>query len=73
MDLTATQATAMLNTFTSSTQGFVPASGGGTTTFLRADETLPHQQALLHRNLVTLAADGKYKRKRQTHLLMLLA
>lgn len=35
--LTVTQATAMLNTFTSGAKGLVPASGGGTTTFLRAD------------------------------------
>ncbi len=38
-DITATQATAMLNTFTSATKGLVPQSGGGTTTFLRADGT----------------------------------
>ena len=36
-DLTATQATAMLNNFTSTLKGLVPASGGGTTNFLRAD------------------------------------
>ena len=33
----ATTLTAFLNTFTSSLQGLVPASGGGTTNFLRAD------------------------------------
>jgi hypothetical protein len=38
-DLTATQVTAMLNGFTSTLQGLVPASGGGTTAFLRADGT----------------------------------
>lgn len=38
-DLTATQATALLNTFSSTTKGLVPASGGGTTNFLRADGT----------------------------------
>lgn len=38
-DLTATQATAILNAFTSLLKGLVPASGGGTTTFLRADGT----------------------------------
>ena len=38
-DLTATQATAMLNQFTSLLQGLVPASGGGTSNFLRADGT----------------------------------
>ena len=39
LDLTATQTTAMLDTFTSALKGLVPASGGGTTTFLRADGT----------------------------------
>ncbi len=38
-DLSATQATAGLNTFTSSLKGLAPASGGGTTNFLRADGT----------------------------------
>jgi hypothetical protein len=38
-DLTATQATALLNVFTSLLKGLVPASGGGTTNFLRADGT----------------------------------
>lgn len=37
--LTAAQATALLDTFTSGAKGLVPASGGGTTTFLRADGT----------------------------------
>lgn len=37
--LTAAQVTAFLNTFTSSLQGLVPASGGGTSNFLRADGT----------------------------------
>jgi|GEM_PF-890386 len=36
-DLTGTQATALLNTFTSGLKGLAPASGGGTTNFLRAD------------------------------------
>lgn len=35
--LTSTQATSMLNVFTSGLNGLVPASGGGTTNFLRAD------------------------------------
>lgn len=35
--MTATQATAVLNLFTPTLQGLVPASGGGTTNFLRAD------------------------------------
>jgi hypothetical protein len=38
-NLTATQATALLDVFTSALKGLVPASGGGTTTFLRADGT----------------------------------
>jgi len=38
-DITSTQLTADLNLFTSSLQGLVPASGGGTTNFLRADGT----------------------------------
>lgn len=39
IDLTVTQATAMLNVFTTALQGLVPASGGGTLNFLRADGT----------------------------------
>lgn len=38
-DLTATQVTAMLDTFTAIAKGLVPLSGGGTTNFLRADGT----------------------------------
>jgi hypothetical protein len=38
-DLTATQATALLDAFTSTTKGLAPASGGGTANFLRADGT----------------------------------
>lgn len=38
-NLTSTQATELLNTFTSSLKGLAPASGGGTTNFLRADGT----------------------------------
>jgi hypothetical protein len=36
-NLTATQVTALLNNFTNALKGLVPASGGGTTNFLRAD------------------------------------
>lgn len=39
IDLTATQTTAMLDAFTSSLKGLVPASGGGTSNFMRADGT----------------------------------
>lgn len=37
--LTPTTATSMLNVFTSTLKGLAPASGGGTTNFLRADGT----------------------------------
>lgn len=36
-DITGTQATTLLDVFTSSLKGLAPASGGGTTNFLRAD------------------------------------
>lgn len=36
-ELTGTQATTLLDTFTDTLQGLAPASGGGTTNFLRAD------------------------------------
>ena len=38
-DLTGTQATTLLDVFTSSLKGLAPASGGGTSNFLRADGT----------------------------------
>jgi hypothetical protein len=38
-DITGTQATALLDVFTPTAKGLVPASGGGTTSFLRADGT----------------------------------
>lgn len=38
-DLTGTQATTLLDVFTSSVKGLAPASGGGTTNYLRADGT----------------------------------
>ena len=38
-DLTATELTTLVNTFTSTLSGAAPASGGGTTNFLRADGT----------------------------------
>lgn len=38
-DLTGTQVTAMLDAFTTSLKGLAPASGGGTSNFLRADGT----------------------------------
>ncbi len=39
VDLTSAQVTALLDLFTAGAKGIVPASGGGTTTFLRADGT----------------------------------
>lgn len=38
-DLTGTQATTLLDVFTSSLKGLAPSSGGGTSNFLRADGT----------------------------------
>lgn len=38
-DLTGTQVTALLDTFSTGAKGLTPASGGGTTNFLRADGT----------------------------------
>jgi hypothetical protein len=38
-DLTGTQVTALLDAFSSAAKGLAPASGGGTTNFLRADGT----------------------------------
>lgn len=38
-DITGTQATTLLDTFTSLLKGLAPASGGGTSNFLRADGT----------------------------------
>lgn len=38
-ELTGTQATTLLDTFTTALKGLAPASGGGTTNFLRADGT----------------------------------
>jgi len=38
-DLTSTQATTLINNFTSTLKGLAPLSGGGTTNFLRADGT----------------------------------
>jgi hypothetical protein len=38
-ELTGTQATTLIDTFTSALKGLAPASGGGTTNFLRADGT----------------------------------
>lgn len=53
-DLTGTQLTTLLDVFTTSLKGVVPASGGGTTTFLRADGTWASPSAV---SLGSVAAD----------------
>lgn len=55
-DLTATQATALLNTFTTSLKGLVPASGGGTTNYLRADGTFAAPPGTTNQT-ITLSGD----------------
>lgn len=55
-DLTAAQATSILNTFSSSTKGLVPASGGGSTSFLRADGVFAVPSSA-GRQLAVLASD----------------
>ena len=54
-DMTATQATALLNTVTSALKGLAPASGGGTTNFLRADGTWAAPTATVGAGTVTNA------------------
>jgi len=58
--LTATQATSLINAFTSALKGAVPASGGGTTNFLRADGTWaspPGSGVTAHGSLTGLSDD----------------
>lgn len=54
-DLTQTQLTTLVNPFTSSLSGAVPASGGGTVNFLRADGTftVPSTSAMVLLNTLT--------------------
>lgn len=59
-DLTGTQATAILNTFTSALKGLVPASGGGTTNFLRADGSFASPSASLIVVIQVFTASGTY-------------
>lgn len=56
-DLTGTQITALLDAFTSGAKGLVPASGGGTTNFLRADGTFAAVPAGM---TYTTVADAAY-------------
>lgn len=55
-DLTGAQVTALLSAFTSTNNGVVPASGGGTTNFLRADANFANPLAGGASGTVTLAA-----------------
>lgn len=59
-ELTGTQATTLLDVFTSALKGLVPASGGGTTNFLRADGSwaAPPAGGGTTTNAVTFAATG---------------
>jgi len=56
-DLTASQATAMLDVFSDKANGVVPASGGGTTNFLRADGVFAAPPESFSRGVITLTAD----------------
>ena len=53
IDLTVAQVTAMLNAFTGVLKGLVPASGGGTLNFLRADGTFANPLPTLYEVLQT--------------------
>lgn len=60
-ELTGTQLTTLLDAFTSSLKGLAPASGGGTTTFLRADGTWaapPSHPTAYHYMFVPFVADA---------------
>lgn len=59
-DLTGTQATTLLDTFTSALKGLAPASGGGTTNFLRADGTWAAPSGTGFANPMTLLGDMIY-------------
>jgi len=58
--LTATQATSLLNVFTTTLKGLAPASGGGTTTFLRADGTWAAPTGTGFTNPMTTLGDTLY-------------
>jgi len=60
-DLTGTQATTLLNTFTDALKGLAPASGGGTTNFLRADGSWAAPTAVIadgDKGSITVSAGG---------------
>ena len=56
-DLSPAQATAILDTFSSNLKGLVPASGGGTTTYLRADGVFASPPGNGNRRYVILSSD----------------
>lgn len=60
-ELTGTQATTLLDNFTSALKGLAPASGGGTTNFLRADGTWTAPSAVVadgDKGDITVSASG---------------
>src|SRR5215213_1101429 len=66
-ELTGTQATTLLDAFTSALKGLAPASGGGTANFLRADGTWnvpPGTGAPASAQYVTLATDATLTNER---------
>mgnify|MGYP001636530172 CR=1 FL=1 len=68
-ELTGTQATSLLDVFTSGLKGLVPASGGGTTNFLRADGTFavpPGTGATTGLQFVTYGAEATLSNERVT-------
>ena len=56
-DLSPAQATAILDTFTSNLKGLVPASGGGTANYLRADGVFAAPPGNGNRRYVILSSD----------------
>ncbi|HKB40323.1 MAG TPA: hypothetical protein VKD72_28085, partial [Gemmataceae bacterium] len=56
-DLTGTQATTLLDTFTSALKGLAPASGGGTSNYLRADGTWQAPPALASGQAIMTAVE----------------
>lgn len=58
-DLTGTQATALLDVFSSGAKGLAPASGGGTANFLRADGTwaAPSGGGTITESIIVAASD----------------
>jgi hypothetical protein len=65
-ELTGTQATTLLDVFTSALKGVVPSSGGGTANFLRADGTwnAPPGGAPSTSSYVTIATDASLSNER---------